>query len=64
MLEDESGRAILHNDEFFKKNLLVSGCIVAILGVEVQAGIFEIMDIIYPTVSEQSSSQKANGGGR
>ncbi|CAG90937.2 DEHA2G20350p [Debaryomyces hansenii CBS767] len=53
MLEDESGRAILNNDDFLKKNILVTGCIVAILGIEIQAGIFEIMDVVYPSVSPQ-----------
>ncbi|CAH2353937.1 DNA polymerase delta small subunit [[Candida] railenensis] len=53
MLEDESGRAILHNDDFLKENVLVTGCIVAVLGIEIQAGVFEIMDVIYPTVSPQ-----------
>ncbi|ODV78723.1 uncharacterized protein CANTADRAFT_53414 [Suhomyces tanzawaensis NRRL Y-17324] len=48
MLEDESGRAVLHNDEFLKKNILVTGCIVAVLGMEIQAGVFEIMDVVYP----------------
>lgn len=55
MLEDESGRAILNNDEFLKKNILVTGCIIAILGIEIQAGIFEIMDVVYPTLSPQKS---------
>ncbi|CUM54434.1 uncharacterized protein AC631_04378 [Debaryomyces fabryi] len=53
MLEDESGRAILNNDEFLKKNILVTGCIVAILGIEIQAGIFEIMDVVFPSVAPQ-----------
>lgn len=53
MLEDESGRAILNNDDFLKRNILVTGCIVAILGIEIQAGIFEIMDVVFPSVSPQ-----------
>ncbi|KGU23112.1 DNA polymerase delta subunit 2 [Candida albicans P34048] len=53
MLEDESGRAILNNDNFLAKNLLVTGCIVAVLGIEIQAGIFEIMDIAYPDCAPQ-----------
>ncbi|KAI5956326.1 HYS2 [Candida jiufengensis] len=55
MLEDESGRAVLHNEEFLNNNLLVTGCIVAVLGVEIQAGIFEIMDVIYPKCAPQKS---------
>lgn len=53
MLEDESGRAVLNNDEFLKRNILVTGCIVAVLGIEIQAGIFEIMDVVYPSASPQ-----------
>lgn len=53
MIEDESGRAVLHNDDFLKKNILVTGCIVAILGIEIQAGIFEIMDVVYPAMLPQ-----------
>lgn len=53
MLEDELGRAILHNDGFLRKNVLVTGCIIAVLGIEVQAGVFEIMDVVYPTISPQ-----------
>lgn len=62
MLEDESGRAILHNDEFLQKNLLVTGCIVAVLGIEIQAGIFEIMDVIYPTWAPQKPLPDSNKG--
>ncbi|CAK7900898.1 DNA polymerase delta small subunit [[Candida] anglica] len=55
MLEDESGRAILrsHSNDLLDLNLLVTGCIVAVLGEEVQAGIFDIIDIVYPTTSPQ-----------
>ncbi|KAI5969005.1 cdc1 [Candida margitis] len=53
MLEDESGRAVLHNEDFLQKNLLVTGCIVAVLGIEIQAGIFEIMDVVYPECAPQ-----------
>lgn len=53
MLEDESGRAILHGEDQLKLNVLVTGTIVAILGIELQAGIFEILDVAYPKVSPQ-----------
>lgn len=53
MIEDESGRAILQGEEFFKNNILVTGTVVAVLGIELQAGIFDIVDIIYPSVSPQ-----------
>lgn len=61
MLEDESGRAILHNDEYLKNNLLVTGCIVGVLGIEIQAGIFEIMDIAYPSISPQLTMNPTPG---
>lgn len=64
MIEDESGRAILNNDDFLKKNILVTGCIVAVLGIEIQAGIFEIFDIVYPVPAPQrplSASNRVKG---
>ncbi|KAK6462528.1 DNA polymerase delta small subunit [Scheffersomyces coipomensis] len=63
MIEDESGRAILHNEEFLQKNILVSGCIVGVLGIEIQAGIFEIMDIAYPTFAPQPPLSLETGSG-
>lgn len=62
MLEDESGRAILHNEKFLKKNTLVTGCVVAVLGIEIQAGIFEILDVAYPTKAPQRPLKKKNNG--
>ncbi|RCK65240.1 DNA polymerase delta small subunit [Candida viswanathii] len=62
MLEDESGRAILQNKEYLKKNLLVTGCVVAVLGMEIQAGIFEIMDVAYPTCAPQKLLPSATSG--
>ncbi|KAK6199282.1 DNA polymerase delta small subunit [Scheffersomyces amazonensis] len=65
MIEDESGRAILHNDDFLNKNILVSGCIVAVLGIELQAGIFEIMDVVYPEFAPQPSlTTRSNSGNK
>ncbi|KAG5417722.1 HYS2 [Candida metapsilosis] len=64
MLEDESGRAILHNDEFLTKNLLVTGCIVAVLGIEIQAGIFEIMDVAYPECAPQKPLASGSRSGK
>lgn len=54
MLEDESGRAILHNEELLKTTGLVTGCFVAVLGIEIQAGIFEIMEVTYPVPAPQN----------
>lgn len=61
MIEDESGRAIINNDVFLSQNILVTGCVVAVLGMEVQAGIFEIMDIVYPTISPQKPISSGSG---
>lgn len=60
MLEDESGRAVLHNQGFLDNNLLVTGCIVGVLGIELQAGIFEIMDVVYPTIAPQKALPQGN----
>lgn len=54
MLEDESGRAILHNMELLNTTGLVTGCFVAVLGIEIQAGIFEIMEVTYPVPAPQA----------
>lgn len=62
MLEDELGRAILHNDGFLRQNVLVTGCIIAVLGIEVQAGVFEIMDVVYPTISPQKPLLSPSAG--
>lgn len=53
MLEDESGRAILHNEALLTRLGLVTGCVVAILGIEIQAGIFEAMEVMCPTLAPQ-----------
>lgn len=54
MLEDESGRAILHNEELLRNAALVTGCFVAVLGIEIQAGIFEVMEVTYPIAAPQN----------
>lgn len=54
MLEDESGRAILAGD-YLSKGMLVTGCVVGILGMEVRAGVFEVMDVVYPTKVENKA---------
>lgn len=55
MLEDESGRAILHNEDLLRTTGLVTGCFVAVLGIEIQAGIFEIMEVTYPVPAPQNA---------
>lgn len=53
MLEDDSGRAVLHNDALLRHLRLVTGCFVAVLGVEIQAGVFEVMEVVCPTPAPQ-----------
>lgn len=60
MIEDESGRAILHNPSLLQRTSLVTGCVVAVLGIEVQAGVFEIMEVINPTPAPQTHHIEAN----
>lgn len=62
MIEDESGRAILSNEKFLQNNILVTGMVVGILGIEVNAGIFEILDVVYPKVSNQMPLGGSSGG--
>lgn len=60
MIEDESGRAILHNEGLLKNTGLVTGCFVAVLGIEIQAGIFEIMEVVYPSAAPQKTLTPSN----
>ncbi|KAG7820648.1 hypothetical protein KL909_004520 [Ogataea angusta] len=52
MLEDESGRMIL-DGEILDKILLVTGAVVGVLGMEVEAGIFTVVDVVYPEPGPQ-----------
>ncbi|GEQ67308.1 hypothetical protein JCM33374_g972 [Metschnikowia sp. JCM 33374] len=63
MLEDESGRAILHNPELLRTSGLVTGCVVGVLGIEIQAGIFEIMELAYPTPAPQEPRRDPSNTG-
>lgn len=54
MLEDESGRIRLVGEKVHgSTSLLVSGIILAVLGVETSGGDFEALDICYPGAAEQ-----------
>lgn len=55
MLEDDSGRAILHNEELLQRAGLVTGCFVGVLGIEIQAGVFEVMELAYPVPAPQNA---------
>ncbi|KAG7898022.1 hypothetical protein KL935_004575 [Ogataea polymorpha] len=52
MLEDESGRMIL-DGEILDKILLVTGAVIGVLGMEVEAGIFVVVDVVYPEPGPQ-----------
>lgn len=63
MLEDDSGRAVLHNDALLRNLRLVTGCFVAVLGVEIQAGMFEVMDIVCAAPAPQRPLARAGAEG-
>lgn len=63
MIEDESGRAILRNDALLRKSHLVTGCVVGVLGMEIQAGVLEIMEIVHPVPAPQLFPRRAIGLG-
>ncbi|CAI4034416.1 hypothetical protein SMKI_10G2070 [Saccharomyces mikatae IFO 1815] len=48
MLEDESGRVLLVGD-FIRSTPFITGVVVGILGMEAEAGTFQVLDICYPT---------------
>ncbi|ODV87182.1 hypothetical protein CANARDRAFT_5736 [[Candida] arabinofermentans NRRL YB-2248] len=52
MLEDESGRIVL-GGELLDDIVLVTGAIVGVLGMEVESGIFTVVDIVYPEAAKQ-----------
>ncbi|CAB4252395.1 similar to Saccharomyces cerevisiae YJR006W POL31 DNA polymerase III (delta) subunit, essential for cell viability [Maudiozyma barnettii] len=54
MLEDESGRVLLVGD-FIGTTPLISGTVVGLLGMEAEAGTFQVLDICYPTAIPQKS---------
>lgn len=48
MLEDESGRVLLVGD-YIRKTPFVTGTVIGVLGMEAEAGTFQVLDICYPT---------------
>jgi len=60
-LEDESGRILLSGDHINDK-ILVSGLVIGVLGMEVESGIFHVVDIVYPEAAPQKErSEKSTG---
>lgn len=60
-IEDESGRAILDNGDLLEKSGLVTGCVVAVLGIELEAGVFKISEVVCPTPAPQKPLGKFPG---
>ncbi|VEU21666.1 DEKNAAC102614 [Brettanomyces naardenensis] len=58
MLEDDSGRLLL-DGELLDKVVLVTGVVVGVLGMVVEAGIFTIVDIVYPEPGPQKPLPEA-----
>ncbi|CCE65130.1 hypothetical protein TPHA_0J03100 [Tetrapisispora phaffii CBS 4417] len=56
MLEDESGRVLLVGD-FLQSTPFVTGTVVGLLGMEAEAGTFQILDICYPSEVPQKEYQ-------
>ncbi|GAV54750.1 hypothetical protein ZYGR_0AS00720 [Zygosaccharomyces rouxii] len=57
MLEDESGRVLLVGD-YIRKTPFVTGAVIGVLGMEADAGTFQVLDICYPTPLPQSPLPK------
>lgn len=51
-LEDDSGRILISGD-VLDRSILVTGIIVGLLGIEVEAGVFHAVDIVYPEYAPQ-----------
>ena len=59
-LEDESGRLRLTGDTL-RRQLLVTGCIIATLGTENAAGEFEVLDVKFADLPEQPARTQDSG---
>ncbi|KAK9330750.1 DNA polymerase alpha/epsilon subunit B-domain-containing protein [Lipomyces starkeyi] len=60
MLEDESGRVNLVGSTI-KSELLVTGCVVAVLGSETTSGDFDVVDIRFPQLAPQLPRKMSTG---
>lgn len=64
MLEDESGRVLLVGD-IMKSKPFVSGTVLGVLGMEAEAGTFQVLDICYPSALPQEPfPHKATDNGK
>ncbi|AAS50234.1 AAL132Cp [Eremothecium gossypii ATCC 10895] len=60
MLEDESGRVLLVGD-IITSTPFVTGTVVGVLGMEAEAGTFQVVDICYPQAIPQAPLVRAPG---
>lgn len=60
MLEDESGRVIL-DGEVLADMVLVTGTVVGVLGMELQPGVFEVVDVVFPEIAPQVARAPGRG---
>ncbi|CDK27276.1 unnamed protein product [Kuraishia capsulata CBS 1993] len=51
-LEDESGRVLLSGD-IIDNTVFVTGCVFGVLGLELESGVFEVVDVVYPEIAPQ-----------
>jgi DNA polymerase delta subunit 2 len=51
-LEDESGRILLTGD-LLNEKILVTGLVIGVLGMEIESGVFHVVDIVYPEAAPQ-----------
>lgn len=63
MLEDESGRLILIGPAL-QDELLVTGCVIAVMGTENANGDFEVIDIKLPDLPKQKGRWEMSGQGK
>lgn len=63
MLEDESGRVLLVGD-YIKKTPFITGVVIGVLGMEAEAGTFQVLDICYPTSLPQAPLPKNDENNR
>ncbi|KAK7206554.1 DNA polymerase alpha/epsilon subunit B-domain-containing protein [Myxozyma melibiosi] len=60
-LEDDSGRLLLAGS-VIKEQLIVTGCVIAVLGLETSTGEFEVRDIVLPGLAPQIPHQISTEG--
>lgn len=58
-LEDESGRILLTGD-LLNEKILVTGLVIGVLGIEIESGVFHVVDIVYPEAAPQLSIKSQN----